>query len=125
MIILTQNCENIKARLACSKFRTGIKLDSKDAMYYQSRGEDAIYMHALDFVRNRLAPAEPKSDGKQTPWRGHPVFSAQHATATCCRRCLERWHAIPRGRKLTEDEIDFVLDLIMDWLREKVGSINK
>ncbi len=29
--------------------------------------------------------AEPRNDGKQTPFRGHPVFTAQHATATCCR----------------------------------------
>jgi hypothetical protein len=44
------------------------------------------------------------NDGKQTPMRGHPVFIAQHATATCCRGCLEKWHAIPHGRALSEQE---------------------
>lgn len=39
--------------------------------------------------------------GRQTPYRGHPVFVAQHAAATCCRTCLERWHAIPAGHTWT------------------------
>ncbi|MEU6081408.1 DUF4186 family protein [Streptomyces sp. NPDC047108] len=45
-----------------------------------------------------MAPAEPYKDGRQTPYRGHPVFVAQHATATCCRGCPQRCHHIPQGR---------------------------
>ncbi|WP_251023391.1 DUF4186 family protein [Streptomyces sp. ISL-10] len=32
-----------------------------------------------------------------------PVFVAQHATATCCRTCLERWHVVPAGRALDDE----------------------
>jgi hypothetical protein len=35
--------------------------------------------------------------------RGHPIFVAQHATATCCRGCLTKWHRIPQGQPLTPE----------------------
>jgi len=44
------------------------------------------------------------------------VFIAQHATATCCRRCLARWHGIPAGRTLTDDEITWIVDVPAAWL---------
>ena len=52
--------------------------------------------------------------------RGHPVFISQHATATCCRGCLEKWHHIPKGRKLSNDEIDYVVDVIMKWINKDI-----
>ena len=75
-----------------------------------------ILQHAADFVENRLAPASPVNDGKQTPWRNHPVFVAQHATATCCRGCLEKWHQIPKGSVLTADEQQYIVEVIGAWL---------
>jgi hypothetical protein len=48
--------------------------------------------------------------------RGHPVFVAQHATATCCRSCLAKWHAIPVGRQLSDDEQAHVVSAIERWL---------
>jgi predicted Fe-S protein YdhL (DUF1289 family) len=78
---------------------------------------DAEYL-----IAKRLAPAAPLKDGKQTPFKGHPVFVAQHATATCCRGCLEKWHAIPRGRELTREEQDHVVAAIERWLSsQKLG----
>ena len=73
--------------------------------------------HAADFVATRLAPAQPANDGKQTPFRNHPVFVAQHATATCCRGCLEKWHRIPKGRPLADEEQAHVVATIERWLR--------
>ena len=81
---------------------------------------NTIRAHAADLIRKRLAPAEPLHDGKQTPMRGHPVFLAQHATATCCRNCLEKWHHIPKGRELTEEEQEYVVDVIMEWIRRQM-----
>ena len=77
---------------------------------------EKIRSHAYDFVHERLAPAEPKNDGKQTPMRGHPVFIAQHACACCCRGCLEKWHKIPKGRALTEEEVKYVVGVLMKWI---------
>ena len=67
----------------------------------------------------RLAAAEPVNDGKQTPMRGHPVFIAQHATGTCCRSCLQKWHGIPAGHPLSEAEQEHVVAAIGRWLEQQ------
>jgi len=103
-----------------SKFRSRFRLDKNDLGYINRIGLEKIESHARDLIKQRLAPAEPKNDGKQTPFRGHPVFKAQHATATCCRGCLEKWYNIPRGRALTEDEIDTVIAMIMVWVGTRI-----
>lgn len=76
--------------------------------------------HARELIATRLAPAQPDKDGKQTPYRGHPVFVAQHATATCCRSCLQRWHQIPQGRDLSREERGYVVDVICRWIQREV-----
>lgn len=75
--------------------------------------------HARDFVDKRLAPLNPPNDGRQTPFRGHPVFVAQHATATCCRSCLEKWHGIAGDHALDEEEVRHVLAVLERWLRRE------
>ena len=80
------------------------------------KGFETIQDHAYLFINSRIAPDFPKNDGKQTPMRGHPVFIAQHATATCCRKCIQKWHGIEKGRALSEPEIDYVVALIMEWI---------
>jgi predicted Fe-S protein YdhL (DUF1289 family) len=102
--------------LAASRFRRQFRLQPRDAAYLRDKGIDVVMEHAGAFVAQRLAPAEPANDGKQTPWRGHPVFVAQHATACCCRGCLHKWHAIPRGHELTEAERAHVLRALERWL---------
>ena len=47
---------------------------------------------------------------------GHPVFLAQHATGTCCRDCLEKWHGIAKGRPLSDKEQKRIVDIIMQWI---------
>lgn len=108
-------------RLSQSKFRSSFTLKANDRHYVLEKGMDTVRSHATDFVRDRLAPAEPKNDGKQTPMRGHPVFIAQHATGTCCRSCLEKWHHIPKGRELTEVEQKYVANVIMEWIARQMG----
>lgn len=106
-------------RLSKSKFRSSFKLSVKDKKYIQDKGIDLIYSHAHDFVVNRLSGDNISNDGKQTPMRGHPVFVAQHATATCCRECIYKWHRIPKNRKLTNEEIDYLVDVIMTYIVKK------
>ena len=107
---------DLRERLARSRFRSRFRLDRRDSAYAAARDPATLRTHAHDFVHSRLAPAEPRNDGRQTPMRGHPVFVAQHATATCCRRCLSKWHGIPPGRPLTDDEIRYTVDVIAAWL---------
>ena len=112
--------EVFRAR-AGSPFRRRFRLGPREAGYLRDRGLDVVLDHARDFVAGRLAPAEPRNDGKQTPFRGHPVFVAQHATATCCRGCLAKWHGIPRGHALDAAEQAHVVAAIGRWLREESG----
>ena len=104
------------ARLGHSRFRAGFSLSAKDRAYARAKGKETIDRHAHEMLAKRVGPAHPSKDGKQTPYRGHPVFTAQHATATCCRGCIERWHHIPRGRALTDAEIDALARLVMAWI---------
>jgi hypothetical protein len=103
-----------------SKFRSRCHLNEKECAYLRRRGWDAILRHARVFIETRLAPAAPANDGRQTPWRNHPVFVAQHATATCCRGCLQKWHHIPKGRPLTAYEQSYVVEIIRRWLAGEI-----
>ncbi|AJY46135.1 DUF4186 domain-containing protein [Martelella endophytica] len=103
-------------RLSRSPFRSRFRLSAKDRAYARDKGRAVINAHAEDFIRKRLAPALPEKDGRQTPMRGHPVFVAQHATATCCRGCLLKWHGIGTGRALSDGEIAHVVSLIDRWI---------
>lgn len=105
--------------LSRSRFRSRFRLADKEASYLRQRGMETILVHARQFVESRLAEAEPANDGRQTPMRNHPVFIAQHATATCCRGCLQKWHRIGKGRPLSSIEIDYIVGVIERWLRRQ------
>jgi hypothetical protein len=107
------------AALARSPFRMRFRLGPKEQAYLAEKGLPTILDHAASFVAQRLAPACPVKDGKQTPMRGHPAFIAQHATATCCRECLAKWHFIPAGRALSAKEQAHVVATIGRWLAEQ------
>src|SRR6516225_5575925 len=99
-------------RLARSDFRRKFHLGAGEREYLDRKGLEVVLSHGTEFIAKRLAPANPANDGKQTPMRNHPVFVAQHATATCCRGCLEKWHSIPKGRALTDEEKAYVLAVL-------------
>jgi hypothetical protein len=54
--------------------------------------------------------------------KGHSVFIAQHATATCCRGCIQKWHGIKKGKELSDQEIQFLVELIMRWIEGQIGA---
>ena len=92
----------------------------KDIQYIQDKGLDTIRIHCKDFIKERLAPASPTNDGKQTPMKGHPVFIAQHACACCCRGCLETWYKVPKGVELTSIQQEKIVNLIMSWIENEL-----
>lgn len=114
--------DNLFDRLAKSKFRSSFHLSKKDKDYVRQKGMQTITSHAYDFINKRLAPRYIPNDGKQTPMRGHPVFIAQHATGTCCRSCLYKWHKITPGKTLSKYEVDYVVKVIMEWI---IREMNK
>ncbi len=104
------------ARLSRSSFRRRFSLREPELGYLRDKGLEVVLAHAADFIEKRLAPANPRNDGKQTPFRHHPVFVAQHATATCCRGCLAKWHNIPAGKPLTPGEKRYIIRVLRHWL---------
>lgn len=84
-------------RLSHSQFRAKFALTDKDRAYARTKGKATIDRHAREMLRDRIGAAEPKNDGRQTPWRGHPVFTAQHATATCCRDASKNGIICPKA----------------------------
>src|SRR3954447_17801617 len=108
------------ARLRTQPFRRRFVLRGRDLVTAQERTPATLRQHARDLVRQRLAPAQPRNDGRQTPYRGHPVFVAQHATATCCRTCLATWHDIAKGEELTTEQQDYVVAVLLRWIERQV-----
>lgn len=124
---MAQRIEQALARLQKSRFRSGFHLSEADRAYVRAKGRDAIRLHAEQFIRERLAPSEPEKDGRQTPWRGHPVFVAMHACGCCCRGCLNQWYRVKKGVPLTEEQQKKIVNLLMAWIdeemkQEKAGS---
>ena len=110
------------ARLAKSKFRSRFRLDDGDRAYIARVGLETIRRHAEDFVRTKLAPAEPEKDGRQTPMRGHPVFKAMHGSAMCCRGCMEKWWKVPRHRPLSAGQQHKAISFLMEWIVRQLRS---
>ena len=117
-----KNWKTLKTKLSRSKQIPSLNMGEPEKEYVHSRGVDILKLHAADFVRKRLAPAEPKNDGRQTPLKGHPVFIAQHATGTSDRIKLNKFHGIQKGVELTEKEIIYVVDIIIRWIEEQAGE---
>ena len=109
-------------RLEHSKFRSSFHLKQRDIDYINEKGMDAIRDHARDFIEKREAPAYIPNDGKQTPMKGHPVFIAQHATATCCRECIRKWHNIQPGRELSQIQQEYLVEVIMTWIQKEMDQ---
>jgi len=121
MMKLKNNVESLLDSLAKSKFRGSFHLNKKMKEYVQEKGLDKIRSDARDLITKRIAPKNPNNDGKQTPMRQvHPVFIAQHATGCCCRGCLEKIHDIKKGHELSNEEIDYVVNVIMMWIQREM-----
>lgn len=114
------NYDYILNKLSNSKFRSKFTLKEKDKQYIKEKGLTIIENHARDFVKKRLSAKVILNDGKQTPMKGHPVFIAEHATATCCRSCLFKWHKIEKNKELTDSEQNYIVGLIMEWIKKQI-----
>lgn len=106
-------------KIKYSKFRSSFHLRKYMIDYIDEKGIDTVKSHAYDFINKRLKPSYIPNDGKQTPMKGHPVFIAQHACCCCCRSCLEKWHHIEKNRELTDKEVDYIVSLIMEWIKRE------
>jgi hypothetical protein len=108
-----------------SKFRRNQKLSRKLTAYAREKGLATLEKHAWDLLSKRLFPEISNfkiPDGKQTPYRNHPVFLAQHGTGTCCRKCLWKWHRISTVGEIPEKYQHYIIAIIIEWLRRKITN---
>lgn len=116
-----QIIKNYLEKLSKSKFRSSFHLNKKLKDYTKDVGYKKIQSDTYEIINSRLNKEVIENDGKQTPMRQvHPVFIAQHATATCCRGCLEKWYKIPKGRLLKKEEINFIVAIILKWIENEL-----
>ena len=88
--------------------------------YVKTKGLEKIKTHTYEIITKRLARENPYNDGKQTPMQGHPVFIAMHATGCCCRKCLNKIHHIKMKKTLTNEEINYIVRVIMKWINNQL-----
>ena len=118
---MKNNIDDVLNSLSMSKFRSSFKLNTNMINYVKNKGLEKIKNDAYDIISRRIMPAFPKNDGKQTPMKQvHPVFIAQHACGCCCRGCLEKWYNIPKGKDLSNYEVDFIIEIIMKWIEKNI-----
>lgn len=108
--------------LSKSKFRSSFHLRKYMIKYIDEKGMDTIKRHTADFIEQKISDAYPINDGKQTPMKGHPTFIAQHACACCCRGCLEKWHHIPKGKKLSRNEKNYIYLILIKWIENEYNK---
>ncbi len=83
----------------------------------------------LDAIAPRLRSAIGRKangfDGRQTKLEGFVICYAQHATATCCRKCLSYWHDIPADRDLEPGELAYCEALVTAYLNERLPPLGQ
>ncbi len=102
-----------------------IEIDIKALNHARRKGIYGLEKASEVRVEKYIAPSKPFRDGMQTPRKGNTIFYAQHATATCCRKCIEYWHGIPQHIILTDEEIKYCVELIMKYIVERVPELSK
>lgn len=119
---MNKNIDLVLHSLSKSKFRSSFYLKQEDKDYINDKTLDTISKHAYDFINKRLRDVCKVNDEKQTPMKGHPVFIAQHATATCCRGCINKWYGIDKNKILDDDEIKYINEVIMTWIKKEINK---
>ncbi len=83
--------------------------------------KDEMRIHAKKTLKSKIGNSHNAWDGRQTPKTGKEIVNyAQHATATCCRKCLEYWHNIKKEEDLTESQLEFCTSLVMYYIEERI-----
>jgi hypothetical protein len=100
-----------------------IEIDDTAIEHAKKKGMLALLENVPKRLLQSIGKAQPFRDGTQTPFEGRAVYYAQHATATCCRKCVEEWHGIPRGRELTAEEIQYLGQLVVRYLDGRLKDI--
>lgn len=100
-----------------------IEIDEKAIRHARRKGRPGLHEAIENRIRKYVGPATPNYDGRQTPFEGNVIFYGQHATATCCRKCIEEWHGVPQGQELSEEEVSYFSELIKEYVNERLPEL--
>jgi hypothetical protein len=90
------------------------------------RGVDELRKRTERAIRSALSKPRSQNayDGRQTPREtsegARIQHYAQHATATCCRQCLEYWHDIDAESQLSEADMRYCVELAWEYVRQRL-----
>ncbi len=100
-------------------------IDERAMVHARKKGLQQLRVDAEKRIRKYISSPSRDNpwDGRQTPFQGNLIYYAQHATATCCRKCAEEWHGIDRNRPLTQKEIEYMVDLVMLYVKKRVPDL--
>jgi hypothetical protein len=100
-------------------------IDQRALNHARRKGKKLLRLDVHKQIRQAIGAASPFRDGYQTSYEGNIIYYAQHATASCCRKCAECWHGIPLGRPLTDEEIDYLAKLAWMYIEERLPQLNE
>jgi hypothetical protein len=102
-----------------------VLLDDKAVAHARRKGFLKLRLAARSRIKTSVGPANLPFDGRQTPMAGsgNVIHYAQHATASCCRKCIEYWHNIPQKRALTDEEVEYLTELVMLYIEDRLPML--
>jgi hypothetical protein len=105
-----------------------VQLSQRAVNYARRKGKTALRASAENQIRKLIGGAHHPREGQQTPRETSPhanaIHYAQHATASCCRRCAAEWHGIPEGIPLTDSEISYLTELAMLYIQGRLPDLS-
>lgn len=99
------------------------EIDIRAQNHARRKGRLILKEYCRALLAKRVGSVEPFRDGAQTPKKENVVFYAQHATGTCCRKCLEYWHGIRKGTAVSAGQLDYLTELIMRFVLERMPDL--
>lgn len=76
-------------------------------------------------IQQSVGRARHPREGQQTPYEGNVLYYAQHSVAACCRKCVEYWHGIPMGNALTDDEVQYLTQLVLLYVEQRMPDLGE
>jgi|ERR1700688_917569 len=98
------------------------EVDQRARNHALRKGRSGIRLSVEQRIRTSVGVKNSR-DGRQTPWKGNVIYYAQHATACCCRRCIEYWHGIAQDEALTDRQIAYFAELCHRYILERLPDL--
>lgn len=95
------------------------ELDEKAVLHARRKGRAEMRVAAVKRIRSSVGK-KTAWDGRQTPKEGNALYYAQHATGSCCRKCIEVWHGISQDHPLDQAEVQYLADLCVMFIEKRM-----